>query len=97
MPQTDLARIRHLADAACPDMPGVDLRSAREIDNGHVTVVELRPLWDDKDSSEWVWRGRPPAWCTRVLVPTERSTRKSRPTETLEVSLCHSRQSKRVI
>jgi hypothetical protein len=43
MPETDLAHIRKWAAATFPDMPGVDLRIALEIDNGHVTVVELRP------------------------------------------------------
>ena len=54
MPETDLARIWKWAAATFPDMPGVDLRIALEIDDRHVTVVELRPPWDDKDSAEWV-------------------------------------------
>ena len=54
MPETDLARIRKWATATFPDVPGVDLRIALEIDGRHVTVVELRPPWDDKDSPEWV-------------------------------------------
>lgn len=54
VPETDLARIRKWAAATFPDTPGVDLRIALEIDDRHVTVVELRPPWDNKDSPEWV-------------------------------------------
>lgn len=54
VPETDLARIRKWAAATFPDTPGIDLRIALEIDGRHVTVVELRPPWDSKDSPEWV-------------------------------------------
>lgn len=54
MPETDLARIRKWAAATFPDIPGVDLRIALKIDDRHVTVVELRPPWDNKESPEWV-------------------------------------------
>lgn len=54
IPETDLAHIRTWAAATFPDTPGVHLRTALEIDGRHVTVVEFRPPWDNKDSPEWV-------------------------------------------
>lgn len=53
IPEPDLARIRRWAAATFPDTPGEDLRIALETDGRHVTVVELRPPGDEKDSSEW--------------------------------------------